>query len=126
MDASRVTRRQFGWTALGVGAAAALGLGWAAVEEPQWRLKKQYAATVDPAVTGANSLGAHAAARGLLYGAAVDPELLDVEGIAAGHTNDPYTQLFAEQTRILVAENAMKWFALRRRRIASTLAMRIA
>lgn len=98
---------------MGVGAAAALGLGWAAVEEPQWRLKKQYAATVDPAVTGANSLGAHAAARGLLYGAAVDPELLDVEGIAAGHTNDPYTQLFAEQTRILVAENAMKWFALR-------------
>ena len=113
LSASHLTRRQFGWAALGVGAAGALGLGWAAVEVPQWQRKRKYAAAVDPGVTGANSLAAHAAANGLLYGAAVDPELLDVEGIAAGHTDDAYTQLFAEQTRILVAENAMKWFALR-------------
>ncbi len=113
LGASHLTRRQFGWAALGIGAASALGLGWAAVEEPQRRRERRYAAAVDPGAAGANSLAAHAAARGLLFGAAVDPELLDVEGIAAGHTGDAYTQLFAEQTRILVAENAMKWFALR-------------
>ena len=110
---SRITRRQFGWAALGVGAAGALGLGWVAVEEPKWRRKRQYDAAVEPGVTGANSLEAHAAARGLLYGAAVDPALLDVEGVAKGHSTDAYTHAVAAQTGILVAENAMKWFALR-------------
>ena len=46
-------------------------------------------------------------------GAAVQPLLLDVDGMAAEGTADPYTQLVAAQCNILVAENAMKWKALR-------------
>ena len=111
-----VTRRRFGkWAAAGVATAAVesvTGCGsFGRSEQDEKKLQLENASGLD--VTGANSLGAHAAARGLLYGAAVDPELLDVDGIAVEHTNDPYTQLFAEQTRILVAENAMKWYALR-------------
>lgn len=41
------------------------------------------------------------------------PQLLDVDGFAAGKTTDPYTLLFAAQANILVPENAMKWAALR-------------
>jgi endo-1,4-beta-xylanase len=41
------------------------------------------------------------------------PELLDVDGFAAGTTSDGYTRLVAEQANIVVAENAMKWQALR-------------
>jgi endo-1,4-beta-xylanase len=63
--------------------------------------------------TGADSLRAHAQARGLLYGAAVVPALLDVDGMAAGNTADPYTQLVAAQANIVVAENSMKWGPLR-------------
>lgn len=63
--------------------------------------------------TGPDSLRAHALGHGLLYGAAVDPALLDVEGMAAGNTADPYTLLVANQANILVAENAMKWGPLR-------------
>ena len=62
---------------------------------------------------GPDSLRAHASARGLLYGAAVDPSALDVEGLAAGATNDRYTQILVDQASIIVAENAMKWAALR-------------
>lgn len=110
---SKFTRRQFGWAALGVGAAGALGLGWAAVEEPRRRRNRQYQAAVQPGVTGANSLQAHAAAKGLLYGAAADPGLLDVEGVAKGHSTDAYTHAVTAQTGILVPENAMKWQSLR-------------
>jgi endo-1,4-beta-xylanase len=53
----------------------------------------------------AGSLGAHAAAHGLLYGCAVDVHALGA---------DPaYAALVREQCRIVVAENAMKWAALR-------------
>lgn len=62
---------------------------------------------------GSNSLRAHAAARGLLFGCAVDPFLLDVEGLATGSTSDLYTQLVVDQASIVVAENAMKWAGLR-------------
>jgi endo-1,4-beta-xylanase len=62
---------------------------------------------------GAESLRAHAQARGLLYGAAVATDLLDVDGAAAGKSTDPYTQLVLEQANIVVAENAMKWGPLR-------------
>ena len=56
-------------------------------------------------VTGAASLGAQAAAHGLLYGCAVDVHALN---------SDPaYATLIRQQCRILVAENAMKWAALR-------------
>jgi endo-1,4-beta-xylanase len=62
---------------------------------------------------GPESLRAHAQARGLLYGAAVVTELLDVDGASAGKTADPYTQLVLSQANIVVAENAMKWHAMR-------------
>jgi len=48
-----------------------------------------------------------------LYGTAVVPALLDVEGVAAGKTTDPYTSVVAAQANILVAENDMKWGGLR-------------
>jgi endo-1,4-beta-xylanase len=56
-------------------------------------------------VSGGRSLRAHAAARSLLVGAAVVPERL---------TDEPaYGGLVAAQMNLLVAENAMKWGALR-------------
>ena len=56
-------------------------------------------------VSGANSLRAHAEQHGLLVGCAVAPERL---------ANDSqYAALVAAQTDLLVAENAMKWRALR-------------
>jgi endo-1,4-beta-xylanase len=50
-------------------------------------------------------LGAHAAANGLLYGCAVDVPSLESEPL--------YSATIREQCRIVVAENAMKWAALR-------------
>ncbi len=97
------TRRQFGKAALAMGAAAAI---------PKW-LEGEQTSGAAASVTGANSLRAHAEARGLMYGTAVIPDLLDVDGVAAGATTDRYTQLIQEQANILVAENAMKWHALR-------------
>lgn len=60
-------------------------------------------------VAGADALRARALAHGLMYGAAVAPELLDLNGLSNGSTSDPYTQLIAGQCNILVGENAMKW-----------------
>ena len=57
------------------------------------------------AFTGAGSLKAHVSARGLLTGAAVNMGLL-------GH-DAAYTRTLIEQYNIVVAENAMKWAALR-------------
>jgi endo-1,4-beta-xylanase len=55
-------------------------------------------------VDGAGSLRAHATARGLFYGAAVDTGML---------RNDPaYRALLAQQCNIVVAENSMKWAAI--------------
>jgi endo-1,4-beta-xylanase len=56
-------------------------------------------------VSGAQSLRAHAEARGLLVGCAVVPERLQKE--------PQYAAVVAGQANILVAENAMKWKALR-------------
>ena len=60
-------------------------------------------ATVD--VRGEKSLRAHAEAHGLLVGCAVVPERLNNERQYAG--------VVADQANLLVAENAMKWKALR-------------
>jgi endo-1,4-beta-xylanase len=98
------TRRQFGRTALVASAAAGLSPLWT-----RWARAMQPGMTV----TGSDFLRAHAEAHGLLYGAAVMPQLLDVDGFAAGTTTDGYTRLIAEQTNILVAENVMKWGPLR-------------
>jgi endo-1,4-beta-xylanase len=56
-------------------------------------------------VTGDASLGVHAAAHGLLYGCAVNMNALGADAA--------YAALVREQCRIVVAENAMKWGALR-------------
>ncbi len=98
------TRREFARAALAAGAAAGLP-HWAAgiADDAAFRVK----------VNGPDSLRAHASARGLLYGAAVDPALLDVEGVAGGNSADGYTLLVQNQANILVAENAMKWAGLR-------------
>lgn len=55
-------------------------------------------------ITGPGSLRAHAAARGLLYGSAVDIGLL--------RNDAAYRQLLIDQCGIVVAENAMKWAAV--------------
>jgi endo-1,4-beta-xylanase len=56
-------------------------------------------------LVGANSLKAHATACGLLTGFAVQPVLLDRDAA--------YAALGREQASLIVAENAMKWEALR-------------
>jgi endo-1,4-beta-xylanase len=98
------TRREFltGAAALGAVAAIPTRLSGLGIER---------AAPVDAA--GAGSLRAHAAARGLMYGTAVNPAFLDLEGATEGNSTDPYTRLVAEQANILVPENSMKWGALR-------------
>lgn len=58
-----------------------------------------------PALGGTNSLKAHAAAKGRLYGCAVNEGLL---GTDAG-----YTELVRQQAGIVVAENSMKWEPMR-------------
>jgi endo-1,4-beta-xylanase len=100
-----LTRRQFGGAALALGAAALLP-GWMRAQEVD-----STAASVRFA--GSNSLRTHAAARGLIYGAAVNPALLDVVGVAAGTASDGYTLLVQQQAGIVVPENAMKWEGLR-------------
>ena len=62
-------------------------------------------ATTPTDVSGSRSLRAYAGARGLLVGCAVVPERLTGEPAYAG--------LVAGQVNLLVAENAMKWAALR-------------
>jgi endo-1,4-beta-xylanase len=101
---SEFTRRRFCRGAAAMGSLGALSgrLGAWTVDVP-----------VIVNSTGTASLRAHAAARGLLYGTAVAPQLLDIDGFAAGKTTDPYTQLIAAQANILVAENSMKWGPLR-------------
>jgi endo-1,4-beta-xylanase len=101
---THLSRRQFCRTAAAIGSISAFSgpLTALALDSPAPIL-----------ATGADSLRSHAAAHGLLYGTAVVPQLLDVDGFAAGKTSDAYTQLIAAQANILVAENAMKWGALR-------------
>jgi endo-1,4-beta-xylanase len=104
-DTSLWSRRRFGKSvAASLAALASL---------PPSRALGQLTSNPRASQTGPNSLRAHAAAHGLLFGAAVNPALLDVDGLAAGATNDPYTQLVVDQAGIVVAENAMKWAALR-------------
>ncbi len=56
-------------------------------------------------IAGEASLGSHAAAQSLLYGCAVNMDALA--------TDAAYAALIRAQCRIVVAENAMKWGALR-------------
>jgi endo-1,4-beta-xylanase len=105
----RASRREFLETAarLGAGAATATVLPLA-VAGRAYAGKPRRAAGADATtegVTGDASLGAHGAAHGLLYGCAVNMNALA--------TDAAYAALIREQCRIVVAENAMKWGALR-------------
>jgi len=88
---AKSTRRQF-LQQTTVAAAAGL-LPWSAI----------FASAEE--VDGPRSLRAHAQARGLLVGCAVVPEKLSDE--------PAYANTIAQQANLLVAENAMKWKALR-------------
>ncbi|MGB8260415.1 MAG: endo-1,4-beta-xylanase [Terracidiphilus sp.] len=101
-------RREFGRLALAAGGCAIFP-GW--LRAAGNRAPKP--APASPGVTGPDSLRAHAAARGLLYGSAVIPSLLDVEALTARKQPNGYTELVAAQAGILVAENAMQWDSMR-------------
>ena len=94
-----------------------LGAGCASEAWPLFRKKKkQVVMPVQQAalsVAGAASLRAHGALASIPVGCAVVPEILDIEGARAGKSADLYTQTVLDQAGILVAENAMKWSALR-------------
>jgi endo-1,4-beta-xylanase len=90
-EISTQTRRQFLQ-------AVSLTAGATLVPRSAWA---EITGQLQNSVSGAASLRAHANARGILVGCAVDPEVL------AG--NHAYSALIAEQCSILVAENAMKW-----------------
>lgn len=97
------TRREFLKMAAAGAKIAAAGAATSAIQDLWAEHTAQPAAIPD--VTGANSLRAHAEARGLLVGCAVIPEKL---------TGEPdYAALVASQVNFLVPENAMKWKPLR-------------
>ena len=102
------SRREFLETAarLGAGAAAATVLPLAAVVRAYaGKPRRAAGASATESVAGDASLGAHGAAHGLLYGCAVNMNALGADAA--------YAALVREQCRIVVAENAMKWGALR-------------
>jgi len=103
---TRTTRREFLASAAAATAASSLSavlpVGCA---QPKASLAAKAAAPTLNDVSGPRSLRAHAAAKGLLVGCAVNPARLDGE--------PDYARTVADQASILVAENAMKWAALR-------------
>jgi endo-1,4-beta-xylanase len=103
----RASRREFLEKAarLGAGAAAATVLPLIAAGRAYAGKPRRSSAGATESVTGDASLGAHAAAHGLLYGCAVNMNALGADAA--------YGALIREQCRIVVAENAMKWGALR-------------
>jgi endo-1,4-beta-xylanase len=93
-----MTRREWMKHAAGVTAVAAM---------PELLRARALAGITTPeqAITGAGSLKAHAAMRGLLAGCAVNAALL--------REDKGYRTLLAEQCSIVVPENCMKWHTLR-------------
>jgi endo-1,4-beta-xylanase len=94
-----MTRREWMRQAAGVTAVAAMpgllgGKGLAKTPGNQ-----------SPSITGAGSLKAHAAPRGLLTGCAVNANLL--------REDEGFRKLLAEQYNIVVPENCLKWNILR-------------
>jgi len=100
------TRREFleqavaAAAAVGLPALVPLGCG-----QPEASPATRALAPTLSDVSGPRSLRAHAAARGLLVGCAVNPDHLDGEL--------DYARTVADQASIVVPENAMKWAALR-------------
>jgi endo-1,4-beta-xylanase len=95
-----LTRRQFGELA-GISAIAPWVVGCA----KKIGLPAGAAPALAQDVGGANALKAHAAAKGLLYGCAVNVGLLGRDAA--------YEHLVVQQAGIVVAENSMKWGPMR-------------
>jgi endo-1,4-beta-xylanase len=91
------TRRAFAKEIALAGAGALLA--------PRFLRGQGVTSSTEAGSTGGGTLKAHAAARGLYVGAAVNVGLLD--------RDIGYARTVAEQYNIVVAENAMKWAALR-------------
>jgi len=94
-----LTRREWIRQAAGVTAAAAV---------PGFLSRNAWAKTPandGQSITGAGSLKAHAAARGLLTGCAVNAKLF--------REDESFRNLLAEQYSIVVPENCLKWGTLR-------------
>jgi endo-1,4-beta-xylanase len=88
-----MTRRE--WLRQAAGSVVTAGIPALLRAEPREQ-------NADPAaITGAGSLKAHAAARGLLTGAAVNTQLL--------RTDPKYREVLAQQYNIVVGENCMKF-----------------
>jgi endo-1,4-beta-xylanase len=101
-----LTRREFVSTGVRVGAGLAAGSAVTLLDGCAHHVQRSAGMpTPTDQATGDGSLKAHASAHGLLTGAAVAIPLL---------RSDPvYARVLAEQYSTLVAENAMKWKALR-------------
>lgn len=113
-------RREFLNRTIRSAAAAALAGRMAWAQEPaeeSARPKYLPALPLPSDLLGSRSLRVHGGSRGLLVGCAVDPKFLPdtlpAEGQLATTEMELYGQAVASQANILVAENAMKWNALR-------------
>jgi endo-1,4-beta-xylanase len=105
---NRSTRRTFISNGLAVSGALAFGAPGAcftaAEAQTKWSGPASNAAAATQ-ITGPGSLKAHARAKGLLFGAAVEAQLLS--------TNADVAQVVMDQCSILVAENSMKMGPMR-------------
>ena len=93
----KITRRK--WLSQAVGTAAAVGIESLLRADERFGTAQRDNSEKD--IAGAGSLKAHASARGLLTGAAVNTQLL--------RSDVTYRQVLAEQYNILVGENCMKF-----------------
>src|SRR5947209_2401792 len=94
-----MTRREWIKHAVGVTAVAAM---------PGWSGSRGLAKTPgngSQAITGPAALKAHAAARGMLVGCAVNANLFDED--------EGFRKLLADQYNIVVPENCLKWKMVR-------------
>jgi endo-1,4-beta-xylanase len=105
---NRATRRQFISNGLAVSGALAFGLRGANLAA-EAQTNHPGGPSTSPAaamgITGPGSLKAHADAKGLLFGTAVEAQLLS--------SNEDVAQIVIDQCSILVAENSMKMGPMR-------------
>src|ERR1039457_1430794 len=99
---NRSTRRTFISNGLAASGALAFGARGACFAAAEAQTKQAIGPATNPAaatqITGPGSLKAHARAKGLLFGAAVEAQLLS--------TNAEVAQIVMDQCSILVAENS--------------------
>ena len=106
---NRSTRRTFISNGLAVSGALAFGAPGACFSAAEAQTQQSGGPVSNPAaamqITGPGSLKAHARAKGLLFGAAVEAQLLSA--------NAEVAQIVMDQCSILVAENSMKMGPMR-------------